>query len=60
MLQDMESITVKSKERWKGQDIAIVKEKLGAIIYAVTDIDSTIKYGLNEVEITQVIILLIV
>lgn len=58
MLQDMEPITVKSKERWTGQDIAnelkIVKEKLGTIIYAVTDSGSTLKYGLKEVEITQV------
>ena len=58
MLQDMEPITVKSKERWTGQDIAnelkIVEEKLGTIIYAVTDSGSTIKYGLKEVEITQV------
>jgi len=58
MLQDMEPITVKSKERWTGQDIAnelkIVKEKLGTIIYAITDSGSTLKYGLKEVEITQV------
>jgi len=58
MLQDMEPITVKSKERWTGQDIAnelkIVKERLGNIVYAVTDGGSTIKYGLKEVEIKQV------
>ena len=58
MLQDMEPITVKSKERWTGQDITnelkIVKEKLGTIIYAVTDSGSTIKCGLKEVKIKQV------
>lgn len=58
LLQDMEPITVKSKERWTGQDIAnelkIVKEKLGTIIYAVTDGGITLKYGLKDVGIKQV------
>jgi len=58
MLQDMEPITVKSKESWTGQDIAnelkIVKEKLGTIIYAVTDGGNTLKYGLKDVDIKQV------
>ena len=58
LLQDMEPITVKSKERWTGQDIAdelkIVKEKLGTIIYAVTDGGLTLKYGLKDVDIKQV------
>jgi hypothetical protein len=58
LLQDMEPITVKSKERWTGQDIAnelkIVKEKLGTIIYAVTDGGITLKYGLKDVDIKQV------
>lgn len=58
ILQDMEPMTVKSKERWTGQDIAnelkIVKEKLGTIIYAVTDGGITLKYGLKEVDVPQV------
>jgi len=58
LLKDMEPITVKSKERWTGQDIAnelkIVKEKLGTIIYAVTDGGITLKYGLKDVDIKQV------
>lgn len=58
LLQDMEPITVKSKERWTGQDIAnelkIVKEKLGTIIYAVTDGGISLKYGLKDVDIKQV------
>lgn len=58
LLQDMEPITVKSRERWTGQDIAnelkIVKEKLGTIIYAVTDGGITLKYGLKDVDIKQV------
>jgi hypothetical protein len=58
MLQDMEPITVKSKESWTGQDIAnelkIAKVKLGTVIYAVSDGGCDIKYGLKEVEITQV------
>jgi len=58
LLKDMEPITVKSKERWTGQDIAnelkIVKEKLGTIIYAVTDGGITLKYGLKDVDIKRV------
>ena len=58
LLHDMEPITVKSKERWTGQDIAnelkIVKEKLGTIIYAVTDGGISLKYGLKDVDIKQV------
>lgn len=58
ILQDMEPITVKSKEKWTGQDVAneleIVKEKLGTVIYAVTDGGSTLKNGLKEVGIKHV------
>jgi hypothetical protein len=58
ILQDMVPITVKSKEHWTGKDIAnelrIVQEKLGKVIYAVTDGGSTLKCGLNEVSINHV------
>ena len=58
ILQDIEPITVKSKEKWTGQDIAneleIVKEKLGGVIYAVTDGGKTLKNGLKEVDIRHV------
>lgn len=58
MLQDMKPITVKSKQRWTGQDIAnelnIAKKMLGTVIYAVTDAGSTLKCGLKEAGIKQV------
>ncbi len=58
MLQDMVPITVKSKEHWTGPDIAhelgIAKEKLGTIIYAVTDSGSTLRCGLKAVSINHV------
>ena len=58
MLQDMKPITVKSKQRWTGQDIAnelnIAKKMLGTVIYAVTDAGSTLKCGLKEAGIRQV------
>lgn len=57
-LQDMKPITVKSKENWTGQDIAdelkIVKEQLGTVIYAVTDACSSLKKGLREAGINHV------
>ena len=57
-LQDMEPIIVKSKERWTGEDITneleVVKQKLGTIIYAVTDAGSTLKCGLNNANINHV------
>ena len=57
-LQDMEPITLKSKENWSGQDVARelgkVKEKLGVVIYAVTDGGKTLKNGLKEAGIQHV------
>ena len=57
-IQDMTPITVKSKERWTGQDIAteleIVKTKLGTVKYAVTDAGSSLKKGLKEADISHV------
>lgn len=57
-IQDMEPITVKSMEKWTGQDIAneleIVKEKLGTIKYAVTDAGSSLKKGLKLAGINHV------
>jgi hypothetical protein len=52
----MAPITVKSKENWTGTDIAnelrIVQEKLGTVIYAVTDGGSTLSlFLLKEIEI---------
>lgn len=57
-LQDMEPIIVKSKEKWTGEDIAneleTVKQKLGTVIYAVTDAGSTLKSGLMKAGIKHV------
>ncbi|MBA2582917.1 MAG: hypothetical protein H0V01_05960 [Bacteroidetes bacterium] len=57
-LQDMKPIVVKSKERWTGEDIAneleIVKQKLGTVIYVVTDAGSTLKSGLKKAKINHV------
>ncbi|MDQ1266419.1 MAG: hypothetical protein QG635_1571 [Bacteroidota bacterium] len=57
-IQDMEPITVKSRERWTWQDIAgeldIVKMKLGKIRYAVTDAGCSLKKGLQEAGIPRV------
>lgn len=51
-LQDMEPILVKSSEKWTKHDITkelnIIKEKLGTVIYAVTDAGSTLKSGLRD------------
>jgi len=56
-LQDMEPITVKSSEKWTGEDIAneleIVKTKLGGVKYAVTDAGANLKKGLNISGITH-------
>ena len=56
-LQDMEPITVKSSEKWTGEDIAkeleIVKTKLGSVKYAVTDAGANLKKGLNISGITH-------
>lgn len=58
ILQDMEPITVKSKESWTGQDIAheleMVKQKLGGVIYAVTDGGNALKYGLKQIGVKHV------
>jgi hypothetical protein len=57
-LQDMEPITIKSSEKWTGEDIAkelkIVKTKLGMVKYAVTDAGANLKKGLNITDITHV------
>jgi hypothetical protein len=57
-LQDMDPVLVKSKERWTGEDIALelegVKQKLGTVIYAVTDAGSTLKSGLKRANIDHV------
>lgn len=54
-IQDMEPILVKSSEKWTGQEIAkelnIIKEKLGTVIYSVTDAGSTLKAGIKEANI---------
>lgn len=58
ILQDMEPILVKSSERWTRHDISkelnIIKEKLGTVIYAVTDGGSALKSGLRDAEIDWV------
>jgi hypothetical protein len=57
-LQDMEPLLVKSRERWAGGDISkelnIIKEKLGTVIYAVTDGGSSLKSGLRGAGIERV------
>ena len=57
-IQDMEPITVKSREKWSWQDIAneleIVKAKLGTVKYAVTDAGCSLKKGLKESGITRI------
>jgi hypothetical protein len=57
-LQDMAAILVKSKESWTGDDIARelenVKQKLGTVIYSVTDAGSTLKSGLKKANINHV------
>jgi hypothetical protein len=57
-LQDLRPLLVKSKERWTGDDMAeqfnIVKEQLGEILYAVTDLGSTLIKGLHESNINHV------
>ena len=57
-LQDMEPILVKSRERWAASDITkelnIVKEKLGTVIYAVTDGGSSLIAGLREASIERI------
>ncbi len=54
-LQDMEPLLVKSSERWTGYDIGeelkIIKENLGNVIYAVTDGGSSLKLGLKNASI---------
>jgi hypothetical protein len=56
-IQDLEPLLVKSKERWTGDLIAeqlrIVKEQVGNILYAVTDSCSTLKKGLREAGINH-------
>ena len=57
-IQDLEPLLVKSKERWTGDMIAeqlrIVKEQVGNILYAVTDSCYTLKKGLREAEINHI------
>ncbi len=57
-LQDMEPLLVKSSESWTGHDIGeelkLIKEKLGNVIYAVTDGGSSLKLGLKNAEINWV------
>jgi len=57
-LQDMEPLLVKSSEKWTGHDIGqeleIVKGKLGRVVYAVTDGGSSLKLGLKNAGIGQV------
>ena len=57
-LQDMEPILVKSSEKWTGNDISkelnIIKEKLGTVIYAVTDGGNALKSGLRDARINWV------
>jgi hypothetical protein len=56
-LKDLTPLLVKSKERWTGEDIAqqlkIVKDEIGGILYAVTDSCCTLKKGLRESEINH-------
>jgi hypothetical protein len=51
-LQDMEPILVKSREKWHGADITNeltgIKQKLGTILYAVSDAGNAIKRGLKD------------
>lgn len=58
MLQDMEPITVRSREHWTGKDVSselrIVQQKLGTVKYAVTDGGSALRSALSEVSINQV------
>lgn len=57
-LQDMEPILVKSRESWTSQDVSkelrIIKEKLGNVIYAVTDAGNALKAGLREAGVNWV------
>lgn len=50
-IQDMEPLLVKSREKWQATDIAneinIIKEEIGTILYAVTDAGCSIKKGLE-------------
>ena len=54
----MEPLLVKSKESWTGdiigKELKVIKEKLGNVIYAVTDGGSSIKLGLKNAEINWV------
>jgi hypothetical protein len=58
VLQDMEPILVKSSEKWTRVEIAkelkLIKEKLGNVIYAVTDAGNGIKAGLGDAGIPWV------
>lgn len=55
-IQDMEPLLVKSREKWQATDIAneinIIKQNIGAILYAVADAGNSIRKSL---EITDVI-----
>ena len=57
-LQDMEPLLVKSSEKWTGhgigQELEIIKEKLGHVVYAVTDGGSSLKLGLKNAGINWV------
>ena len=57
-LQDLKPLLVKSKETWTGDDVAeqlkIVEEKVGKILYGVTDSGGAFKKGFREAGIKQV------
>jgi hypothetical protein len=57
-LQDLKPLLVKSKESWKGDDIAkelkSLETKLGKILYAVTDAGNALRKGLRLSGITHI------
>jgi hypothetical protein len=57
-IQDMEPIILKSKKKWTGEDIAEVlktcKKLVGAVLYATTDGNSTLKKGLRLSKIIHI------
>jgi len=57
-MQDLKTLLVKSKESWTGEAISeelkIIKEQVGNIIYGVSDACSNLKKGFREAEISQV------
>ena len=57
-IQDMTPVIVKSREKWKSEDISkelkVAKMRLGNIKYAVTDGCCTLKKGLKEASIIHI------